>query len=113
MNHNCFEARKEVLKKELRQSISKIHFSFDLWTSPNHLALMGTGIVAHYIDAAGVNKSVSHVYLNVFGRMLEVPPASGLTSLDYFSSATQHFWEIVRYSNSAQLAHQNLLLRFL
>jgi hypothetical protein len=107
----AFEARKEVLKEELRQSISKIHFSFDLWTSPNHLALMG--IVAHYIDAAGVNKSVSYVYLNVFGRMLEVPPTSGPTSLDCFSSATQHFWEIVRYSNSAQLAHQNVLLRFL
>lgn len=60
----AFEARKLVLKEDLHKSISKIHFSFDLWTSPNHLALLG--IVAHYIDAKGVNQSVSCVRCYVF-----------------------------------------------
>lgn len=52
-----FEQRKEVLKGILRRSKSQIHFSFDLWTSPNHLALLG--IVAHWIDEFGHNQSVS------------------------------------------------------
>jgi hypothetical protein len=53
----AFEARKIKLKASLSRSESMIHFSFDLWTSPNHLALLG--IVAHYIDEYGQNQSVS------------------------------------------------------
>lgn len=53
----AFERRKKVLKFAIHQSKSQIHFSFDLWTSPNHLALLG--IVGHYIDSKGVNQSVS------------------------------------------------------
>ena len=52
----AFEKRKGVLKAALRRSKSQIHFSFDLWTSPNHLALLG--IVGHYIDEFGFNRSV-------------------------------------------------------
>lgn len=47
------------MKEDLQQAVSKIHFSFDLWTSPNHLALMG--VVAHYINKSGKNQSVSGV----------------------------------------------------
>lgn len=53
----AFEARRIKLKASLSRSESMIHFSFDLWTSPNHLALLG--IVAHYIDEYGQNQSVS------------------------------------------------------
>lgn len=61
---DAFEARKEQLKAELARSQSMIHFSFDLWTSPNHLALLG--VVAHYIDEYGQNRSVSiHVRTSV------------------------------------------------
>lgn len=56
-----FTARKEVLKTALANSPSLIHFSFDLWSSPNHLALLG--VVAHYIDEDGVNQSVSNVHI--------------------------------------------------
>ena len=47
----AFTARKGRLKQRLVKSNSMIHFSFDLWTSPNHLALLG--IVVHFIDEIG------------------------------------------------------------
>jgi hypothetical protein len=53
----AFNKRKEHLKGVLARSVSKIHLSFDLWTSPNHLALLG--VVAHFIDEFGQNQSVS------------------------------------------------------
>ncbi|KAH8587862.1 hypothetical protein B0O99DRAFT_473497, partial [Bisporella sp. PMI_857] len=37
---NAFKARKQKLKESLTMSQSKISFSFDLWTSPNHMALL-------------------------------------------------------------------------
>jgi ABC-type enterochelin transport system permease subunit len=49
---------KAIKAAELQAVQGMIHFSFDLWTSPNHLALMG--IVAHYIDKYGQNQSVSY-----------------------------------------------------
>ncbi|KJZ79535.1 hypothetical protein HIM_01004 [Hirsutella minnesotensis 3608] len=52
----AFNKRKEHLKEVLARSVSKIHFSFDLWTSPNHLALLG--VVAHFIDEFGQNQSL-------------------------------------------------------
>jgi hypothetical protein len=54
---HTYEKRKEKLKGEIARCQSMVHFSFDLWTSPNHLALLG--IVAHYIDEYGQNQSVS------------------------------------------------------
>jgi hypothetical protein len=60
----AFQARKEKVKEVLARSNSKIHFSFDLWTSPNHLALLG--IVAHYIDEYGQNQSVSNDHVELF-----------------------------------------------
>jgi hypothetical protein len=42
-----FEARKEKVKNELTRSLSKIHISFDLWTAPNAIAILG--VVAHYL----------------------------------------------------------------
>jgi hAT family C-terminal dimerisation region len=44
-----FDTRKQDIKRELKEdALSKIHLSFDLWTSPNQLAMLG--IVAHYLD---------------------------------------------------------------
>src|SRR6266536_3876279 len=53
---DSYKKRKEVKIKELKEVRSMIHFSFDLWTSPNHLALLG--IVIHYVDNASQNQSV-------------------------------------------------------
>lgn len=52
----AYEARKVIMKEDLHRAISNIHFSFDLWTSPNHLALIG--VVAHYVNESGKNQSV-------------------------------------------------------
>jgi hypothetical protein len=40
---------KAAVKQELKNSVSKVHISFDLWTSGNCLSL--NGIVAHFINA--------------------------------------------------------------
>jgi hypothetical protein len=56
---DAFKRRKARLKLSLHRANSRIHFSFDLWTSPNHFALLG--IIAHYIDEYGQNQSVSYV----------------------------------------------------
>jgi hypothetical protein len=54
---DAFIEKKAKLKLSLSKANSKINFSFDLWTSPNHKALLG--IVAHFIDEFGQNQSVS------------------------------------------------------
>jgi hypothetical protein len=56
-----FLKRKEKLKASLRRVKSRIHFSFDLWTSPNHLVLLG--IIGHYIDEHSQNQPVSQIRL--------------------------------------------------
>ena len=44
-----FDGAKTEIKRQLREDpVSRIHISFDMWTSENQLALMG--IVAHYLD---------------------------------------------------------------
>jgi hypothetical protein len=53
----AFELRKNQLKKSLMNCQSLVHFSFDLWTSLNHKALLG--VVAYYIDKNSVLQSVS------------------------------------------------------
>lgn len=40
---------REILKAKLQSSLSKIHFSIDMWTSPNHRSFQA--IVAHFIEA--------------------------------------------------------------
>ncbi len=51
-----YTARKQQKLAQLARVQGIIHFSFDLWTSLNHLALIG--IIAHYIDDFGYNQSV-------------------------------------------------------
>lgn len=53
---DAFKVRKAKLKETLKRAPSKTSFSFDLWTSPNHLALLG--IVVHFINEFGQNQSV-------------------------------------------------------
>ena len=51
---SSYEARFTVLKDMLAVSKSKIHLSFDLWSSSNHLTLCG--IVAHFLNQDGFLK---------------------------------------------------------
>ena len=46
-----YETRKTLLKREFQVSRSKIHITFDLWTSPNNIALLS--IIAHFVDTSG------------------------------------------------------------
>ena len=44
-----FEQRREDICEQLRTSKSRIHISFDLWTSPNHMSFVG--VVGHFMNA--------------------------------------------------------------
>jgi hypothetical protein len=53
---NKFLARKADIKRQFLEELrSKIHLSFDLWTSPNSMLIMA--VVAHYLDRDFVNRS--------------------------------------------------------
>jgi hypothetical protein len=44
-----FDARKQDIKRELKEdTLSKIHWFFDLWMSLNQLVILG--IVVYYLD---------------------------------------------------------------
>jgi hypothetical protein len=51
---NDFKRRKDQIKKELHRSKSLIHLSFDLWTSPNSLAMLA--VVGHFVSHVGEAK---------------------------------------------------------
>ena len=44
-----FEMKQNQLRLKLHQSVSKIHFSLDIWTSPSQELLLG--IVAHFVPS--------------------------------------------------------------
>lgn len=46
-----FESEAEKVKLSIKESLSRIHISVDLWTSPNHLPMLG--IIAHYVSSKG------------------------------------------------------------
>jgi hypothetical protein len=48
---NQYDIQRVTIKRLLDTARSKIHISFDLWSSPNHLAIFG--IIAHFISSLG------------------------------------------------------------
>lgn len=52
---SAYQEEKDKVKEEMQASISHIHISFDMWTSPNYLAMLS--IFAHYLDKDGVRRS--------------------------------------------------------
>ncbi len=73
-----FEEKKR-LKKRLHRSKSRIHISFDLWSSPNYYALLA--VVAHFIDHEGQRQQVllaikpvegEHTGLNIASVILQM-----------------------------------------
>lgn len=60
-----FEIQQAVVKAALQSARSKIHLSFDLWSSPNGLALLG--VVAHCLGRDLKAKSVSIALTSVEG----------------------------------------------
>ncbi|KAI8412306.1 hypothetical protein FOFC_08936 [Fusarium oxysporum] len=53
--HRLFEAKRDTIKAELRNALTAVHISFDLWTSPNRFAIMA--VFAHFIDQLGHRQS--------------------------------------------------------
>lgn len=50
----------------LRSALSKISFSFDLWTSPNNRSMLG--VVSHFVDAGGKVRSVRLALQRQYGQ---------------------------------------------
>jgi hypothetical protein len=48
-----FETYQLKMIDELKASISAVHFSFDLWTSPNHQGIVA--VVAHFLNPSARN----------------------------------------------------------
>ncbi|OBS15365.1 hypothetical protein FPOA_13805 [Fusarium poae] len=46
-----FEEHTRMLKDEMNKALSKVHTSFDMWTSPNGIAILS--VIAYYVDIAG------------------------------------------------------------
>lgn len=46
-----FESEAKKVKLLIKESLSRIHISVDLWTSPNHLPMLS--IIAHYVLSKG------------------------------------------------------------
>jgi hypothetical protein len=47
----AYEAQKQQIKHLVQAALSKVHFTVDLWTSPNSLAILG--MIAHYMSKLG------------------------------------------------------------
>jgi hypothetical protein len=54
---NEYEERKERVCQDLRQALSKIHISFNLWTSPNGTLTL-CAVVTHYLNQTLQARSV-------------------------------------------------------
>ncbi|KAK4074631.1 hypothetical protein Purlil1_12926 [Purpureocillium lilacinum] len=46
-----YKSKSSLVRQELRDALTKIHLSFDLWTSPNRYAVMA--VTAHFLDRQG------------------------------------------------------------
>ena len=50
-----FKQRRTQIKKELHLSKGLVHFSFDMWTSPNSMAMIA--VIAHFVSHTGEAKA--------------------------------------------------------
>ncbi|KAJ3454567.1 hypothetical protein MRS44_013167 [Fusarium solani] len=52
---DMYKSKKDRVKQELLDALTKIHLGFDLWTSPNRHATMA--VTAHFLDRQGKHQS--------------------------------------------------------
>ena len=50
-----FKQRRQKIKKDLHLSKSLVHFSFDMWTSPNSIAMIA--VIAHFVSCTSEAKA--------------------------------------------------------
>jgi hypothetical protein len=76
---DTFSSKKKLVQQELAASTSKIHLAFDLWTSPNRLAILA--ISAHFIDSKNSiqqrllglrEQQGAHTGLNIASTLAEI-----------------------------------------
>jgi hypothetical protein len=87
-----YVAQQERVKREVQSALSKVHFTVDLWTSPNALAILG--MIAHYTSESGqLEHSVlalreldgKHSGHNIAGCVMQVINDYGIASkVGYF-----------------------------
>jgi hypothetical protein len=58
--------RKAAIKDELAEAISDIHLSFDLWTAPNYISILG--VYGHWIGPSGQRMNKLLAFRRVFGK---------------------------------------------
>ncbi|RKK44601.1 hypothetical protein BFJ69_g18311, partial [Fusarium oxysporum] len=83
--HRLFEAKRDTIKAELRNALTAVHISFDLWTSPNRFAIMA--VFAHFIDQLGHQQSRLLALRRQFGAHSSENLADSLIDI-------VHDWEI-------------------
>jgi hAT family C-terminal dimerisation region len=89
---STYNESKETVRKSLNESPSAIHFSFDLWTSPNSYAILG--VIGHWVDVHGILRTAllgmrrldgAHSGENICEAFWEVVLDYGLTKrIGYF-----------------------------
>ena len=52
---DMYKSKKDQVKQELLDALTKIHLGFDLWTSPNRYAIMA--VTARFLDRQGHHQS--------------------------------------------------------
>ncbi|KEY70678.1 hypothetical protein S7711_10324, partial [Stachybotrys chartarum IBT 7711] len=52
---DVYKSKRDQVKQELLDALTKIHLGFDLWTSPNRYAIMA--VTAHFLDRQGHHQS--------------------------------------------------------
>ena len=87
-----FKQEQEHVKQSLQSAQSKVHFSCDLWTSPNSLAILG--VIAHFIAENGELRQAvlglkevkdEHTGEHLAGKIMEVVETYRIASkLGYF-----------------------------
>lgn len=87
-----YKTQKLQVKRKVQSALLKVHFTVDLWTSPNTLAILG--IVAHYTSKSGqLEYSIlalreldgKHLGLNMADCIIEVINDYGIASkVGYF-----------------------------
>lgn len=49
-----YDTKRGLIKEGLQAAVTKIHLAFDMWTSPDRLAVLG--VSGHFIDSQGVQQ---------------------------------------------------------
>jgi hypothetical protein len=52
---DMYKSKKDQVKQELSDALTRIHLGFDLWTSPNRYTIMA--VTAHFLDRQGKHQS--------------------------------------------------------